>query len=78
MPPFAEEQIGLSTQLIGLLLLANAITNVIAQVPVARFAEGRRRVIMMCLAALLFVGACLLVVAAGTYTDIGYAALIAA
>jgi len=78
LPPYAEEQIGLSTQLIGLLLLANAVTVVLAQVPIARFAEGRRRAVMMALGASLFVFACLLVVAAGIYTDIAYLALVAA
>jgi MFS family permease len=78
MPPYAEEQIGLSTRLIGLLLLANAVTVVIAQVPVARFAEGRRRALMMALAAFIFVLACMLVVAAGLRTDIAYPMLIAA
>lgn len=78
LPPYAEEQIGLSTQLIGLLLLANAITVVVAQVPVAKFAEGKRRVVMMALAACLFVFACVLVVAAGIRTDIAYPLLIAA
>lgn len=78
LPPYAEEQIGLSTQLIGLLLLANAVTVVVAQVPVTRFAEGRRRVVMMALAASIFVFACLLVVAAGLRIDIAYPALIIA
>jgi hypothetical protein len=48
------------------LLLANAGTIVVAQVPVARFAVGWRRAVMMAVAALLFVAACLLVIAAGT------------
>jgi MFS family permease len=78
MPPYAEEQIGLSTRLIGLLLLANAITVVVAQVPVAKFAEGRRRVVMMAVAASIFVLACLLVVVAGLRIDMAYPALIAA
>ena len=78
LPPYAEEQIGLSTQLIGLLLLANAVTVVLAQVPVARFAEGCRRAVMMALGASLFVFACLLVVAAGIITNIAYPALVAA
>jgi MFS family permease len=78
VPPYAEEQIGLSTRLIGLLLLANAVTVVLAQVPVARFAEGRRRMVMMALAAFIFVGACLLVIAAGIKTNIAYVALVAA
>jgi MFS family permease len=61
LPPFARNQIGLSTSLIGLLLLVNALTVVVAQVPVARFAEGRRRALTMALAGGLFCGACLLV-----------------
>jgi MFS family permease len=58
--------------------LANAATVVVAQVPIARLAEGRRRVVMMALAAAIFAGACLLVVAAGLSTDTAYAALVAA
>jgi MFS family permease len=46
--------------------------------PIARFAEGRRRSVMMALAASIFVAACLLVVAAGVNTDMAYAALVAA
>jgi hypothetical protein len=61
LPPFARNQLGLSTALIGLLLMANALTVVVAQVPVARFAEGRRRALTMALAGALFCGACLLV-----------------
>jgi MFS family permease len=64
VPPYAQQQIGLSAQRIGLLLLANAVTVVIAQVPVAKLAEGRRRAVMMALGAAIFIFACLLVVAA--------------
>src|SRR5579859_689329 len=78
VPPYAKDQIGISAQLIGLLLLANAATVAVAQVPIARFAEGRRRVVMMAAAASIFAGACLLVIAAGARTDTSYAALLAA
>jgi MFS family permease len=78
VPPYAKDEIGISAQLIGLLLLANAVTVVVAQVPIAKLAEGRRRVVMMALAASLFVGACLLVIVAGVSTDTAYAALVAA
>jgi MFS family permease len=78
VPPYAKNEIGISTRLIGLLLLANAATVVVAQMPIARLAEGRRRVVMMALAASMFAGACLLVVAAGVGTDTAYAALVAA
>jgi MFS family permease len=78
VPPYAKDEIGLGPQLIGLLLLANAATVVVAQLPVARFAEGRRPVVLMALAASIFVGACLLVVAAGVSTIIAFAALVTA
>jgi MFS family permease len=78
VPPYARNEIGIGTPLIGLLLLANAATVVVAQVPVAKLAEGRRRVVMIALAASLFVAACLLVVAAGTRPRAAYAALVAA
>lgn len=78
VPPYAKNELGISARLIGLLLLANAATVVVAQVPIARLAEGRRRVVMMALAASIFAGACLLVVAAGLSTDTAYVALVAA
>jgi MFS family permease len=65
VPPYARNEIGISTPLIGLLLLANAATVTVAQLPVARIAEGRRRVVLMALAGAIFGGACLLVAAAG-------------
>jgi MFS family permease len=78
VPPYAANELGLNAQLIGLLLLANAATVVVVQVPVARLAEGRRRVVMMALAAAIFTGACLLVVATGDRIDTAYSALIMA
>ena len=79
LPPYARNELGISAPLIGLLLLANAATVVVAQVPIARLAEGRRRVVMMALAASIFTGACLLVIAAaGASPRIAYAALVAA
>jgi MFS family permease len=74
-PPYARNSIGLSTQLIGVLLLVNTLAVVIAQVPIARFAEGRRRVVMMSLAASLFTGACLLVIGAGAIADFAFVLL---
>jgi MFS family permease len=72
MPPYAGDPIGLPTREIGLLLLANAVTVVIAQVPVARFAEGRRRAVMMALGASIFVFACLLVIGAGVWLRLAF------
>jgi MFS family permease len=79
VPPYARNALGISPRLIGLLLLANAATVVVAQVPIARLAEGRRRVVLMALAASIFAFGCLLVIAAGVSPATGaYAALVAA
>lgn len=64
LPPYAKNELGIGARQIGLLLFANAMTVVVAQVPVAKLAEGRRRMAMMAWAGLLFAGACLLVAAA--------------
>ena len=78
LPPYARNQLGISARLIGLLLLANAAAVVVAQVPIARLAEGRRRVVMMAIAATIFVGACLLAVSADLARSTAYAALVVA
>jgi MFS family permease len=65
--------------LLGLLLLANALTVVLAQIPVAKLAEGRRRAVTMAIGSLTFVVACLLVAGADLAgRDFAHAALIAA
>jgi MFS family permease len=79
VPPFASEEIGASSRLIGLLLFANASTVVLAQIPVAKLAEGRRRAVTMAIASLTFAAACLLVVGAGLLgLHYAYAALLVA
>jgi predicted MFS family arabinose efflux permease len=78
VPPYVGDKLGLSPPLIGLLLLANAATVAIAQLPIARLAEGRRRVVTMAWAAGTFVVACLLVVVAGAGGRVTYPALLAA
>jgi MFS family permease len=70
LPPYAVEEVGAGPRLVGLLLLANAFTVVLAQVPVARLAEGRRRAPTMALAAAAFAAACLLVVARPGRADV--------
>jgi MFS family permease len=77
VPPYASGQFGLSAPLIGLLLLANTGTVAVAQIPIARLAEGRHRVAMMAWAAAAFVVACLLVVLADGWLAT-YPALLAA
>ena len=78
LPPFAQNDLGLSTTRIGLLLTVNALAVVVAQVPVARLAEGRRRALLMALAGALFCGACLLVEGAEANRATAYAILVTA
>jgi len=78
LPPFARDDIGISAPLIGLLLLANAVTVVIAQVPIARLAEGRRRVALIAVAGVVFAAACLLVAGAPRSSGLAYPTLIVA
>jgi MFS family permease len=78
VPPYAKSDLGISARLVGLLLLANAVTVVVAQVPIAKLGEGRRRVVMMATAAAIFAGSCLLVLVAEVGAGIAYAALAAA
>jgi predicted MFS family arabinose efflux permease len=59
VPPYARA-IGIGPGLIGLLLLANAATVVVAQLPIVRAAEGRSRVGALSLGAGAWVVACLL------------------
>jgi MFS family permease len=65
VPVYARVEIGASPRLVGLLLLANAAMVVVAQIPITRLAEGRRRAATMGSAAVAFAAACLLVLAAG-------------
>ena len=64
VPAYARGEIGVSTRLIGLMVFANAVTVVLAQIPVAKLAEGHRRAPTMALGALMFVAASLVVVGA--------------
>ena len=78
LPTYAERAIGVGPHLIGLLLLANAVTVVVAQVPIARAAEGRRRTSMMAAGAGLIAAACLLALAARDAAGGAAVALLAA
>jgi MFS family permease len=78
LPLYARNEIRVSSQLVGLLLLANAITVVGVQVPVARLAEGRRRVVLLATGCVIIAAAYLLVLAAKNLGGAGYAALVVA
>ena len=79
VPSYARGEIGVGSRVIGLLALANALTVVVAQIPVAKLSEGRRRALAMAIASLTFAGACLLVAGADLVgSGYAYAALLAA
>jgi MFS family permease len=75
VPPYAKSALGIGPEPIGLLLLANAATVVLAQVPVARAAEGARRVVLMAAGAVAIASACVLFLAAGGLGRGAYPAL---
>jgi MFS family permease len=77
VPPYARA-IGIGPRLIGLLLLANAATVVLAQLPIVKAAEGRSRVGALSLGAATWIAACLLAVAAQTASTGAAFALLAA
>jgi MFS family permease len=78
LPVYATGRLHVVAPLVGSLLLANAATVVAAQVPVARFAEGRRRSLMIVAGAAAFAVACLLTVAAGYRAAAAYPVLVVA
>jgi predicted MFS family arabinose efflux permease len=78
LPLYARSELRVDSQLVGLVLLANAVTVVGVQVPVAMLAEGRRRVGMMATGGAIFAAAYLLVLAARSLGGAGYAAVLSA
>jgi predicted MFS family arabinose efflux permease len=81
VPTYAAGTLSIDTGLVGLLLLANAATVVIAQVPVARIAEGRRRAHALALGCACWIVAYALVATAhvaGGYPALMLAAVIIA
>ncbi len=64
LPAYARGTLGVDTRWLGVLLLANTMAVAVAQVPVARLAEGRRRMPTMAAGAGLFVAAYVLVLGA--------------
>ena len=78
VPPYARA-IGIESSLIGLLILANAATVVLLQIPIVKAAEGRSRVGALSLAAGVWIVACLLVVLAQAVSnELAVACLLAA
>ena len=79
VPTYARDQIGVGLRLIGLMAMANAVTVVLAQIPVAKLAEGRRRTVTMAIGSLALAVARLLALGAEFVAfDYAYVALVGA
>jgi len=65
LPVYAKNEAGLSETSIGLLFLVNTAVIIFAQLPIAGFSRGRRRMPTLALFGLLWAGAWLLVPLAG-------------
>jgi MFS family permease len=57
LPVYAKNEAGLTETQIGLLFFVNTVVIVLAQLPIARFAQGRRRMPTLALLGLLWAGA---------------------
>jgi MFS family permease len=79
VPAYAHDELDVSARLVGFLLFGNALTVVVAQIPVARLSEGRRRTTTMALGSLLFVLASLVVFAPAVFgTGLAFTAVLVA
>jgi len=65
LPVYAKNEAGLTEANIGFLFLVNTVVILLAQLPIARLARGRRRMPTLALFGLLWAGAWLLVPLAG-------------
>jgi MFS family permease len=67
LPPYAKNDAGVSEQLIGVLWMINSLVVVLAQLPVAKLARGRRRMGALALMGVTWASAMLLIGVAGTW-----------
>ena len=65
LPVYAKNEAGLSETSIGILFLVNTVVIILAQLPIARLARGRRRMPALALFGVFWAGAWLLVPIAG-------------
>jgi MFS family permease len=67
LAPYAKNEANVDEQLIGILWMIDSLVVVAVQLPVAKLAEGHRRMHALALAGVLWAGAMLLIGAAGTW-----------
>jgi MFS family permease len=76
LPAFAKNESHVSERWIGVIFFASTLALVAAQLPVARFAEGRRRMAVLAAMPALFAAAWLVILAGGIWLDSTDAALV--
>lgn len=76
LPVFAKNEAGVSERWIGVIFFANTLTLVVAQLPVAKLVEGRRRMRALAVMPVLFAAAWLVVLAGGVWLQATPAALV--
>jgi MFS family permease len=67
LPPYAKNYAGVTEKQIGLLWMINSLVVVLAQLPIAKLGEGRRRMHALAAMGVIWSGAMLLIGAAGTW-----------
>jgi MFS family permease len=75
LPVFAHEEAGVSETAIGLIFLVNTLTIVVAQLPVARLLEGRRRMAALAAMTGLWATAWIFVLGGGMWFEASAAAV---
>jgi len=76
LPVFAKDQADVSEGAIGLVFLVNSLVIVLAQLPLTKLVEGRRRMVMLALMTAVWAGAWLLVFGAGLWLSAAAAAAV--
>ncbi len=76
LPVFAKNEAGVTETAIGLVFLVNTLVIVIAQLPISRLLEGRRRMKALAAMTVIWATAWLIVLGAGAYAEAATAAVL--
>ena len=74
-PVYAKNQAGVSERWIGMIWFANTLFIVLAQMPISKWLEGRRRMVALAAMNVCFAAAALVILVGGTLFEAGAAAL---
>ena len=78
LPPFAKNHAGVTETGVGILWFVDSTVVVVAQLPVTKLAEGRRRMLGFALMGVIWAGAMLVIGAAGWWLEAGAATAVMA